>query len=71
MLINFFEAKEVIGEITVVIKGNNKNKKFEFSEAQIKNELKELINAGLTLSAASKYIAKKKNLPKSEIYNLY
>ena len=71
MLINFFEAKEVIGEITVVIKGNNKNKKFEFSEAQIRNELKELINAGLTLSAASKYIAKKKNLTKSEIYNLY
>ena len=71
MLINFFEAKEVIGEITVVIKGNNKNKKFEFSEAQIRNELKELINAGLTLSAASKYIAKKKNLNKSEIYNLY
>ena len=71
MLINFFEAKEVIGEITVVIKGNNKNKKLEFSEAQIRNELRELINAGLTLSAASKYIAKKKNLTKSEIYNLY
>ena len=71
MLINFFEAKEVIGEITVVIRGNNKNKKLEFSEAQIRNELRELINAGLTLSAASKYIAKKKNLTKSEIYNLY
>ena len=71
MLINFFEAKEVIGEITVVIKGNNKNTKLEFSEAQIRNELRELINAGLTLSAASKYIAKKKNHTKSEIYNLY
>ena len=40
-------------------------------ESQIRRELKELINAGLTLSAASKYIAKKKNLTKSVIYNLY
>ena len=71
MVINFFEAKEVIGEITVVIKGINKNKKFKFDESQIRNELKDLINAGLTLSAASKYIARKKNLTKSEIYSLY
>ena len=71
MVINFFEDKEVIGEITVVIKGINKKQKLNFDEFQIRSELKELINAGLTLSAASKYIAKKNNLTKSRIYNLY
>ena len=71
MVINFFEAKEVIGEITVVIKGINKNKKFLFNESQIRSEIKELISAGLTHSAASKYLAKKKNLNKRQIYNLY
>ena len=71
MVINFFGDKEVIGEITVVIKGINKKQKLNFDEFQIRSELKELINAGLTLSAASKYIAKKNNLTKSEIYSLY
>ena len=34
-------------------------------------ELNELINAGLSLSAASKYLAKKERLSKNIIYNLY
>ena len=71
MVIDFFGDKEVIGEITIVIKGINKKQKLNFDEFQIRSELKELINAGLTLSAASKYIAKKNNLTKSRIYNLY
>ena len=71
MVINFFEDKQVVGEITIVIKGINKNQKLKFDEFQIRSELKELINAGLTLSAASKYLAKKNNLTKSKIYNLY
>ena len=33
----------------------------EFNELNLKKELFELINAGLSLSAASKYLAKKKN----------
>ena len=37
----------------------------------LKKELHELINAGLSLSAASKFLAKKTNLPKSEIYKLH
>ena len=71
MVINFFADKEVIGEITIVIKGINKKQKLNFDEFQIRSEIKELINAGLTHSAASKYIAKKNNLAKSRIYNLY
>ena len=69
-VLNYFEKKEVVGEITLVIKGIGK-KDSEFNEFQLKKELNELINAGLSLSAASSYLAKKKNLTKSKIYNLY
>ena len=68
-VIEFFEEKEVIGEITVVIKGNDKKMSI-INEADLKNDLKELINAGLSLSAASKYLAKKNGLKKTIIYNL-
>ena len=37
---------------------------------EIKNDLHDLTKAGLSLSAASKYLAKKNNLPKSTIYNM-
>ena len=52
-------------------KALKKNKRtYEFNEFELKQELKELMNAGLSLSAASKYLAKKKNLTKSSIYSL-
>ncbi len=71
-VINFFEGKEVLGEITVVIKGIDKTKqKCEFDQADLKKELNALINAGLSLSAAAKYLAKKNNLTKNLIYNMY
>ena len=71
-VINFFEGKEILGEITIVIKGINKtNKAAEFKEFELKEELHGLINAGLSLSKASKYLAKKNYLKKSEIYNMY
>ena len=70
-VINYFEGEEVLGEITIVIKGKNKtNKKIEFNKFELKKELNELVNAGLSLSAASKYLAKKKGIQKSIIYNL-
>ena len=65
-----FKDKEVIGEITIVIKGINKQKDFNLDKFIIKKDLNELINAGLSLSAASKYLAKKNGIKKSEIYNL-
>ncbi len=71
-VLSFFEGKEIMGEITIVIKGeNNTNKISECDNLEISRELNELINAGLSLSAASKYLAKKKNLTKRFIYNLY
>ena len=71
-VIDFFKDKEILGEITVVIKGINKsNQNKLFDNFELKKELHDLTNAGLTLSAAAKYLAKKTNLPKSSIYNLY
>ncbi len=68
----FFKGKEVKGEITIVVKGiTKKNTDNEFDRKGFKRELNELINAGLSLSAASKYLAKKNNIPKNLIYNLY
>ncbi len=70
-VLRFFEDKEIKGEITIVINDIKKNKRtYEFNEFELRQELKELMTAGLSLSAASKYLAKKKNLNKSSIYSL-
>ena len=69
-VINFFKEKDIIGEITIVIKGKKKEKDLEFNSSELRKDLNDLIKAGLTLSAASKYLAKKNGLKKSEIYNL-
>ena len=68
-VIEFFRDKDIIGEITIVIKGIRK-KDFNPNKSIIKKDLNDLINAGLSLSAASKYLAKKNGLKKSEVYNL-
>ena len=71
-IISYLEGKEVLGEITVVIKGiEKKNQKNKFDDIELKKELDDLINAGLTLSGATKYLAKKNNLTKRLIYNMY
>ena len=69
-VIEFFREKDIIGEITIVIKGINKKRDLKLSMTNIKKELNELIKAGLTLSEASKYLAKKNGIKKSIIYNL-
>ncbi|MCR8538748.1 MAG: 16S rRNA (cytidine(1402)-2'-O)-methyltransferase [Prochlorococcus marinus CUG1439] len=68
--ISFFEKEEVKGEITIVIKGIAKAKGLDFQESNLKKELKDLLNAGLSLSSASKYLAKKTGIKKSVIYDL-
>ena len=69
-VLDFFADKEILGEITIVIKGINKiTKNSKIDSRELKRELHELINAGLSLSAASKYLAKKNTLTKSYIYN--
>ena len=65
-----FKDKEVVGEVTIVIKGIDKKGDLNLDKLILKKDLNELINAGLSLSAASKYLAKKNGIKKSEIYNL-
>ena len=69
-VIEFFRKKDVIGEITLVIKGISKKRNLDLDKMSIKKDLNDLINAGLSLSAASKYLAKKNGVKKSEIYNM-
>ncbi len=66
----YFKDKEVMGEITLIIKGIKKEKNQKINKADLKKDLHELIKAGLSLSAASKYLAKKNGIKKSIIYNL-
>ena len=68
--IEFFKDKEIIGEITIVIRGIHKEKNEEINKSDLKKDLNELIKAGLSLSAASKFLAKKYGIKKSIIYNL-
>ena len=68
-VIEFFRDKDIIGEITIVISGI-KHRDFNPNKFVIKKDLNDLIDAGLSLSAASKYLAKKNGLKKSEVYNL-
>tara|TARA_Y100000589_G_scaffold160205_1_gene152360 strand:- start:2101 stop:2970 length:870 start_codon:yes stop_codon:yes gene_type:complete len=68
--ISFFEDKEVIGEITIVLKGIEKKQGIDLDELFLKKELNDLINAGLSLLSASKYLAKRYGIKKSLIYNL-
>ena len=70
-ILKYFESREIIGEFTIILNGLNEQKQSKYDPVSIKKDLNELIDAGLSLPAASKYLAKKKNLTKSEIYNLY
>ena len=70
-VVNSFEEREEIkGEITIVIKGINKKRDAETDLNDLKRELNDLVTAGLSLSAASSYLAKKNRLKKSVVYNL-
>ena len=71
-VLDFFEGKEILGEITLVIKGINKEMQNSgINKYYLKEELNDLIQAGLSLSAASRYLSKKNNIPKNLIYKLH
>ena len=72
-VIDYFEGKEIKGEITVIIKGRDKTKEKSkiYDEYELKQELNDLISAGLSLSKASAYLAKKNNITKNKIYNIH
>ena len=69
------EEISVVEKEIEIIKENNQElidekEKLNFDKCLLKKELNELIDAGLSLSAASKYLAKKYGIKKSIIYNL-
>ncbi len=68
-----FKKKIPKGEFTIVIEGNSvkKNNNDDDYDKNLKEEIYELIDAGLSLSRAAKYLSKKKNLSKNLIYNLF
>ena len=68
-VIEYFKDKKIIGEITIVVKGIKK-REFNPDKLTLKKDLNDLINAGLSLSEASKYLAKRNGLKKSEVYNM-
>ena len=70
-VINFFEDKEPKGEFTILLKGIKVSENSDIKNFELRKELHELVNIGLSLASASKYLAKKYNISKSLIYNLY
>ena len=71
-VIDFFEDRKILGEITLVVKGINKEiRNCVLNEQYLKEELNDLVQAGLSLSAASRYLSKKNNISKNIIYKLY
>ena len=71
-VLDFFEGRKILGEITLVVKGINKEiHNCVLNEQYLKEELNDLVQAGLSLSAASRYLSKKNNISKNIIYKLY
>ena len=70
-LIEIFKKNEPKGEFTILIKGVLRKKNSIIDDSLLREELHELVSLGLTLPSASKYLAKKHNLSKRRIYNLY
>ena len=71
-IMTYLKDKDVLGEITIVIKGRESHQDdFAINEFELKKELNDLVEAGLSLSKASKYLARKNNITKSLIYNMY
>ena len=70
-IIEFFNNNEPKGEFTILVKGTLNKKNSSVNNLLLREELHELVSLGLTLSAASKYLAKKNNLSKNVIYNIH
>ena len=70
-VIKLFEDNDPKGEFTILLEGIENNSDITFDKIELKRELHDLVSIGLSLSAASKYLAKKNNIPKRSIYNLY
>jgi 16S rRNA (cytidine1402-2'-O)-methyltransferase len=59
----------VKGEIVVVVEGNNLEP--NFGDIEIVDQVKMLVDDGMSVMEAIKVVSKQRKLPKSEVYNLY
>ena len=64
------EQRQPKGEYTLVVAGKEKTSKIVLSEAEIKAELQQLLNQGMTRSQASRHLAEITSLPRRRIYEL-
>ena len=64
------EKRQPKGEYTLMVAGTNKNQNILLSESQLKEELQQLLQQGLTRSQASRQLAKLSTLSRQEIYRL-
>lgn len=65
--IDYFSKVEIKGEFCIVIDAYHQDIKIDISD--INNEIKQLINSGISKKEISKIISKKFNIPSKEIYN--
>ena len=68
--IALYRERQPKGEYTLVVAGANKNQNILLSESQLKEELQQLLQQGLTRSQASRQLAKLSTLSRQEIYRL-
>ena len=66
----FYQTTAPKGEYTLVIAGGEENKALLLSEREIKKELQQLLDQGMTRSQASRHLAELTSLPRRQIYQL-
>ena len=71
-IIDYLEMSELRGEFTLIVSGykNSMNKNRLITNQTLRNDLKELIKAGLSHSSASSFLSKQSGKSKNEIYKL-
>lgn len=63
------ELEDVKGEIVLVVEGNNEVANFD--DIEVMDQVKMLVDDGVSVMDAIKQVSKKRKLPKSEVYNMY
>ena len=70
-IVFYSKERQPKGEFTLIVDGNNQETEILLDEAQVKVELKQLLEQGMTRSQASRQLAKISLLSRREIYQLF
>ncbi len=68
--INYHQKHQPKGEYTIVVEGNTESSQLKLSAAEIKAELEQLLQQGMTKTEASRHLAKYTSFSRREIYQL-